>query len=108
MKTGDQIRMLREARRLSRPQLAARASVSRAHLWHLENNHMVPGLVTLEKIATALDVGLHRFFNHPDGLLLEDTFVQKLRPFLRCLNSQQRDLLLRTLAAAPKRRRRGV
>jgi len=102
MKTGDQIRMLREARRLSRPQLAARASVSRAHLWHLEKNHMMPGLVTLEKIAAALDVGLSRFFIQPDGLLLEDSFVHKIRPFLRCLNLQQRELLLRTLQAAPK------
>ena len=102
MKTGDQIRMLREARRLSRPQLAARASVSRTHLWHLEKNHMTPGLVTLEKIAAALDVGLSRFFIHPDGLLLEDSFVQKIQPLLHRLNSQQRDLLLRTLQAAPK------
>ena len=102
MKTGDQIRMLREARLLSRPQLAARASVSRAHLWHLEKNHMMPGLVTLEKIAAALDVGLDRFFIHSDGLLLEDSFVQQIQPFLRCLDSQQRELLLRTLQAAPK------
>jgi transcriptional regulator with XRE-family HTH domain len=99
---GDQIRVLREARRLSRPQLAARASVSRAHLWHLEKNQMMPGLVTLEKIAAALDVGLSRFFIQPDGLLLEDSFVQKIQPFLPRLNSQQRELLLRTLQAAPK------
>ena len=102
MKTGDQIRVLREARLLSRPQLAARATVSRAHLWHLEKNHMMPGLVTLEKIAAALDVGLSRFFIQPDGLLLEDSFVQKIQPLLPRLNSQQRELLLRTLQAAPK------
>jgi len=102
MKTGDQIRLLREARRLSRPQLAASASVSRAHLWHLEKNHMMPGLVTLEKIAAALDVGLSRFFIQSDGLLLEDSFVQQIQPFLPRLNSQQRELLLRTLQAAPK------
>ena len=99
---GDQIRTLREARRLSRPQLAARASVSRAHLWHLEKNHMMPGLVTLERIAAALDVGLSRFFVHSDGFLLEDSFVQQIRPLLPRLNSRQRELLLRTLQAAPK------
>jgi transcriptional regulator with XRE-family HTH domain len=99
---GDQIRMLREARLLSRPQLAARASVSRAHLWHLEKNQMMPGLITLEKIAAALDVGLGRFFIHSDGLLLEDPFIQTIQPFLRRINSQQRELLLRTLQAAPK------
>lgn len=78
---GDQIRMLREARRFSQPQLAARASVSRAHLWHLEKNHMTPGLVTLEKIAAALDVGLSRFFIQPDRLLLEDSLFKKSNHF---------------------------
>ena len=99
---GNRIRALREARHLSRPQLAARASVSRAHLWHLEKNHMMPGLVTLEKIAVALDVGLNRFFVQADGLLLEDPFIKNVSPFLPHLNSHQRELLLRTLEAAPK------
>jgi hypothetical protein len=63
---------------------------------------MTPGLTTLEKIAAALDVGLGRFFIHSDGLLLEDSFIQKIQPSLPRLNSQQRELLLRTLQAAPK------
>lgn len=63
----------------------------------------MPGLGTLEKLSEALDVGLVRFFIPDSGEgVLEDSFIQSVRPFVRRLGSEQRQLLLRTLKAAPR------
>ena len=103
---GQRISQLRESRMMTRPQLARRSKVSRSHLWHIEQGHMVPGLSTLERISEALDVGLVRLFSRSDDeFLLEDTFIRDMQPFLRRLGYRQRQLLLKTLEAAPRNAR---
>jgi transcriptional regulator with XRE-family HTH domain len=97
---------LRQARSLSRPQLARHAKVARAHLWAIETGKSVPGISTLEKISEALGVGLSRFLTKSDAeMLLEDPFVRSVRGFLPHLNSEHRQLILKTLEAAPQNRR---
>src|SRR5882762_2601792 len=61
----------------------------------------VPRLGTLEKISEALNVGLNRFFiPESDGeALLEDPFIQGLRPFLRQLDWEQWQSILKRLQA---------
>jgi transcriptional regulator with XRE-family HTH domain len=99
------IRGLREARGLSRPALAERANVSRVNLWAIENDRISPGLATLERIASALDVGMGRLLSKPNAeFLLENSFVRTVRPFLPRLDYQQRQHLLTTLCAAPRRK----
>jgi transcriptional regulator with XRE-family HTH domain len=97
---------LRQARSLSRPQLARHARVARAHLWAIETGKFVPGIATLERISDALGVGVGRFLTKSDSeMLLEDSFVQSIRPLLPRLNLKHRELILKTLQAAPQSRR---
>jgi transcriptional regulator with XRE-family HTH domain len=98
---GLRIRQLRELKGLTQSQLEALSRVSRSHLSRIENGQMTPSLGTLEKISEALDVGLNRFFvPETDGeALLEDPFIQELRPVLRQLDLEQWQSILKRLAA---------
>ncbi len=74
---------LRQARSLSRLQLARNAKVGRVHLWAIETGRNIPGIATLEKLSEALGVSLTRFLTKSDAeFLLEDPFVRSVRPLL--------------------------
>src|SRR3954469_8146151 len=62
---------------------------------------MTPSLGTLEKISEALGVGLNRFFvpETAGETLFEDPFIQNLRPFLRQLDYEQWQSILKRLSA---------
>src|SRR5271168_318101 len=98
---GQRIRQLRESRAMTQSQLQARSKVSRSYLSRIESGQMTPSLGTLEKISEALNVGLNRFFiPESDGeALLEDPFIQGLRPFLRQLDWEQWQSILKRLQA---------
>jgi transcriptional regulator with XRE-family HTH domain len=98
---GIRIRQLRESRGMTQSQLQARSRVSRSYLSRIESGQMTPSLGTLEKIAEALGVGLNRFFvPESDGTaLMEDPFIQGLRPYLRQLDSEQWSWILKRLQA---------
>src|SRR6202171_2584123 len=80
---GKRIRQLRESRGITQSQLQARSRVSRSYLSRIESGQMTPSLGALEKISEALGIGLNRFFLSASdgGGLLEDPFIQGLRPF---------------------------
>ena len=86
---------------MTQSQLQARSKVSRSYLSRIESGQMTPSLGTLEKISEALSVGLNRFFiPESDGeALLEDPFIQGLRPFLRQLDWEQWQSILKRLQA---------
>ncbi len=98
---GQRIRQLRESRGMTQSQLQSRSKVSRSYLSRIESGQMTPSLGTLEKISEALNVGLNRFFiPESDGeALLEDPFIQGLRPFLRQLDWEQWQSILKRLQA---------
>src|SRR5215472_9588888 len=98
---GQRIRQLRESRGMTQSQLQARSKVSRSYLSRIESGQMTPSLGTLEKISEALTVGLNRFFiPESDGeALLEDPFIQGLRPFLQQLDWEQWQSILKRLQA---------
>src|SRR5213082_656750 len=98
---GQRIRQLRESRSMTQSQLQSRSKVSRSYLSRIESGQMTPSLGTLEKISEALNVGLNRFFiPESDGeALLEDPFIQGLRPFLRQLDWEQWQSILKRLQA---------
>ena len=98
---GQRIRQLRESRGMTQSQLQARSRVSRSYLSRIEGGQMTPSLGTLEKISEAFGVGLNRFFvPETNGeALLEDSFIQGLRPFLRQLDWEQWQSILKRLAA---------
>jgi transcriptional regulator with XRE-family HTH domain len=98
---GQRIRQLRESRSMTQSQLQSRSKVSRSYLSRIESGQMTPSLGTLEKISEALNVGLNRFFiPESDGeALLEDPFIQGLRPFLHQLDWEQWQSILKRLHA---------
>src|SRR5262250_1183663 len=98
---GQRIRQLRESRGMTQSQLQARSRVSRSYLSRIESGQMTPSLGTLEKIAEALGVGLNRFFVPESNgeTVLEDPFIQGLRPFLRQLDWEQWQSILKRLQA---------
>src|SRR5437667_4999197 len=98
---GQRIRQLRESRSMTQSQLQSRSKVSRSYLSRIESGQMTPSLGTLEKISEALNVGLNRFFiPESDGeALLEASFIQALRPFLRQLDWEQWQSILKRLQA---------
>ena len=98
---GQRIRQLRESRTMTQSQLQARSRVSRSYLSRIESGQMTPSLGTLEKISEALGVGLNRFFIPESNgeSLLEDPFIQGLRPFLRQLDWEQWQSILKRLQA---------
>lgn len=98
---GMRIRQLREARGMTQSQLQARSGVSRSYLSRIESGQMTPSLGTLEKIAESLGVGLNRFFipATKSEALLEDPFIQGVRPYLRQLDFTQWQSILKRLQA---------
>ncbi len=98
---GQRIRQLRESRGMTQSQLQSKSKVSRSYLSRIESGQMTPSLGTLEKISEALNVGLNRFFiPESDGeALFEDPFIQGLRPFLRQLDWEQWQSILKRLHA---------
>jgi len=98
---GQRIRQLRESRGMTQSQLQARSRVSRSYLSRIESGQMTPSLGTLEKIAEALGVGLNRFFVPESNgeTVLEDPFIQGLRPYLRQLDWAQWQGILKRLQA---------
>ncbi|HEX4103910.1 MAG TPA: helix-turn-helix domain-containing protein [Candidatus Paceibacterota bacterium] len=98
---GQRILQLREARGITQSQLQARCRVSRSYLSRIEGGRMTPSLATLEKIAVALGIGLNRFFllETCNEDLIEDPFIQSLRPFLRQLDLPSRQRVIDRLRA---------
>ncbi len=88
---GQRIRQLRESRSMTQSQLQSRSKVSRSYLSRIESGQMTP----------SLNVGLNRFFiPESDGeALLEDPFIQGLRPFLQQLDWEQWQSILKRLQA---------
>ena len=86
---------------MTQSQLQSKSKVSRSYLSRIESGQMTPSLGTLEKISEALNVGLNRFFSpESDGeALLEDPFIQGLRPFLQQLDWEQWQSILKRLQA---------
>lgn len=62
MRLGRRIRILRTERGWTQAMLADHAELTREHLSELENGHKEIGVRALEKIAQALGINLHQFF----------------------------------------------
>lgn len=62
VRLGRRIRILRTERGWTQAMLADHAELTREHLSELENGHKEIGVRALEKIAQALGMNLHQFF----------------------------------------------
>lgn len=59
---GDRLRELREEKKLSQGDIEKRTGLVRPYISRVENNHSVPTIQTLEKMARALEVPMYRLF----------------------------------------------
>jgi transcriptional regulator with XRE-family HTH domain len=76
MVIGDRLRELRESKTLSQGDIEKRTGLLRCYISRVENNHTVPSVDTLEKLARALEVPMYRLFHAgevPSG-------VRKIKP----------------------------
>src|SRR6266478_3993496 len=96
---GQRIQEIRKLRGLTQNELFGLSQVSRSYLARIESGLMTPSLGTLEKISVALGVSLNRFFVRDGEALLEDPFIQGLHPYLRQLDWEQWQSILKRLAA---------
>jgi transcriptional regulator with XRE-family HTH domain len=56
MVIGDRLRALRDHKKLSQGDIEKRTGLFRCYISRVENNHTVPAIVTLEKMARAMEV----------------------------------------------------
>jgi len=63
MVIGDRLRELREAKMLSQGDIEKRTGLLRCYISRVENNHTVPAVDTLEKLARALEVPMYQLFH---------------------------------------------
>src|ERR1700704_5071331 len=59
---GDQLRAIREEKKLSQGEIEKRTGLLRCYISRVENGHTVPAVETLEKFARALEVPLYQLF----------------------------------------------
>jgi len=59
---GDRLRELREAKKLSQGDIEKRTGLVRPYISRVENNHTVPAIETLEKMARALEIPMYQLF----------------------------------------------
>jgi transcriptional regulator with XRE-family HTH domain len=62
MLIGKRLRKLREEKKLSQGDIENRSGVLRAYISRVEHGHTTPTIQTLEKLASALEIPLYRFF----------------------------------------------
>ncbi len=103
MTLGERIRFLRYCRGIACDGLGT----SRAHLSRIESDRQCPSIGLLLRLCSLFEVGVsvlleseERFFS---TLALQDDFVViGVLPFLKRLTEEQKELIVRTLEAAPK------
>lgn len=67
LKIGKKVRELRQNNRYTLQDLAARTGLSKPFLSQIENDHVIPPIATLLKLARALNVGMTYFFQDEEG-----------------------------------------
>jgi transcriptional regulator with XRE-family HTH domain len=68
MVIGDRLRALREHKKLSQLDIEKRTGLHRCYISRVENNHAVPAIETLEKMARAVETPLYQLFYDGDEL----------------------------------------
>ena len=66
MVIGDRLRALRDEKKLSQGDIEKRTGLLRVYISRVENNHTVPAIETLEKLARALEIPLYQLFYDGD------------------------------------------
>ena len=76
MVVGNRLRELRESKQMSQGDVEKRTGLLRCYVSRVENNHTIPSVETLEKMARALEVPMYRLFHDGEA----PASLQKLKP----------------------------
>ncbi|BBH22610.1 transcriptional regulator [Paenibacillus baekrokdamisoli] len=77
---GEKIRALRQHRGLSQEKLAFKAGINTSYIGQVERGEKSATIISLEKIATALDVGIEELFQF-DKVVAEradSSFIERI------------------------------
>jgi transcriptional regulator with XRE-family HTH domain len=64
---GERLKAIREMKQMSQGDIEAKTGLLRCYISRVENNHTVPAIETLEKIARAMDVSMSQLFHEAEG-----------------------------------------
>jgi transcriptional regulator with XRE-family HTH domain len=67
MLIGNRLKELRESKQLSQGDIEKRTGLLRCYISRVENNHTVPSVETLEKMARALEMPMYRLFHEGEA-----------------------------------------
>lgn len=119
---GDHIKTIREEKKLSQGDIEKRTGLLRCYISRVENNHTVPAIETLEKIARALEMPLYQLMydgdqppaskqikiSSADNLFgargKEARYLRKICRHLASMSEPDRSLLLTTAQKMTSRR----
>jgi transcriptional regulator with XRE-family HTH domain len=76
MVIGNRLKELRESKELSQGDVEKRTGLLRCYISHVENGHTVPAVLTLERMARALEVPMYRLFHDGEA----PATLRKLKP----------------------------
>jgi transcriptional regulator with XRE-family HTH domain len=110
MDIGERVRLLREEKKLSQGDIEERTGLIRCYISRVENGHTVPNIMTLEKLAKALEIPMHHLLYEgdkpPKAQAPPDTtgewgsegkdarYLRKLRKQLAKMDQREREALL--------------
>lgn len=100
LQVAAQVRDIRRARHLSQRQLASRMQVPRTYISKIENGKAIPTLGSLERLATALGVGICHLVrdarsrrDEEVAAILADPLLAEIAAMLPQLDSLHRTLI---------------
>jgi transcriptional regulator with XRE-family HTH domain len=121
MVIGERLKTLREQKKLSQGDIEKRTGLLRCYVSRVENEHTVPSVDTLEKLARALEVPMYRLFTDEEDVKKPNIPAEavrrrpvhpkeerELRAFAKCLSRmghEDRGLLIRVASKMAKRAR---
>jgi transcriptional regulator with XRE-family HTH domain len=111
MVIAEKLKALRAQKNLSQGDIEKRTGLLRCYVSRVENNHTVPSVDTLEKMARALEVPMYRLFTDDDHVKKpnipaeairsravrskEDNELRAFAKFLSRMDDKDRGLLFR-------------
>jgi len=113
LEIADAVRELRQRRHLSQSQLAQRMQVPRSYISKIENRRTNPSLISLERLADALNVDVSCLLrdtrSHRDreiAAIMADPFLAEVALLLPSLDSLRRAVFFGSVRDMARGRRR--
>jgi transcriptional regulator with XRE-family HTH domain len=87
MAIGDRLKALREQKKMSQGDFEKRTGLLRCYVSRVENDHTVPSVDTLGRMARALEIPMYRLFTDEDHVKKPNIPTEEIKS--RAANSKQ-------------------